>query len=267
MSHIAGDAERWGCRDAICGVASFPKANGNEHRKNLSTGIGGACNFEFAIPSMNANRVENHFSALGDAVGFLRAGEGGLISNNLFVNNASSFFGGAIALIAASPAMANNSTIYGGGLYCNLASNPKAYNSIFWGNTALAGYGRQVYIIDGDSAPEFYYCPLEHGASDLCGGGYTGIVSNYLIAEPQFDGTPENAFHLTQNSPAINSGQNFIPGYQFPTSDLDGQPRIINGSVDMGAYEYQRVTAISPHIVLPLGLKVFYNPQVESVYM
>ena len=43
-------------------------------------------------------------------------------------------------------------------------------------------------------------------------------------------------FRLQSNSPCINAGNNaFVSG----TKDLDGRPRIVGGTVDMGAYECQ----------------------------
>jgi len=50
-----------------------------------------------------------------------------------------------------------------------------------------------------------------------------------------------NDFHLQANSPCINGGNN---AYVFTANDLDGNPRIFGGTVDMGAYEYQTPASI-----------------------
>ncbi|HUB25483.1 MAG TPA: right-handed parallel beta-helix repeat-containing protein, partial [Tepidisphaeraceae bacterium] len=71
-------------------------------------------------------------------------------------------------------------------------------------------------------------------------GGFTGTGN--INASPGFVGT--NNFQLEAGSPCINAGDNAdVPS--GVTTDLAGNPRIVGGAVDMGAYEYQGVTAIT----------------------
>jgi hypothetical protein len=240
----AGDEIHWGYGGAICGVRSNVKIYRNVFCNNMATGIGGACSFEFNNATCDANIFEENFAPLGGALGFLRTTEGGLISNNLINNNESTFFGGAIALVSASPLLINNTitnnrTIYGGGLYCNEGSCPKIYNSIFWGNQAAAGYGRQVYILDGLSAPAFFNCIFEHGGWDFSGAGFTGTYLSCTEENPLFDISGSFPFAPCEESPCIDMGYKDSFELNIPNLDLAGKNRICNQMIDIGAYEFQ----------------------------
>ena len=56
-------------------------------------------------------------------------------------------------------------------------------------------------------------------------------------------GTEDDDFRLAIGSPAIDSGTN-ITWPLLPAMDLDGNPRILNDIVDLGAYEYIDVAGV-----------------------
>ena len=59
-------------------------------------------------------------------------------------------------------------------------------------------------------------------------------LSNHCITNnPDF--YSEFNFHFTEGSPCINAGIN-LPGI-WDEKDLDGNPRVQGGTVDMGCYE------------------------------
>ncbi len=62
----------------------------------------------------------------------------------------------------------------------------------------------------------------------------TNFGSGVITNDPMFVSTNAMDYRLQYGSPCINSGTN-VPN---TATDLDGNPRIIGGTVDMGAYEY-----------------------------
>jgi hypothetical protein len=107
---------------------------------------------------------------------------------------------------------------------------------------------------------------LSHAtAPNYSGGGflYNCCTTPVPVNGPgnfSFDPTLANPaggdFHLQSNSPCINAGNN---SYGFPASslDLDGNPRLVGGTVDVGAYEYQSpVSLISYAWLQQYGLPI-----------
>jgi hypothetical protein len=68
-----------------------------------------------------------------------------------------------------------------------------------------------------------------------------------ITNEPLFDYA--SAVRLQPNSPCINAGDN---SYVTSATDLDGNPRVSGGTVDIGAYEYQ--WPITPSGIPPNGI-------------
>ncbi len=86
----------------------------------------------------------------------------------------------------------------------------------------------------------------------------TGNDPNSNFADPLFSDATNNDFHLQDNSPAIDAGENVTGA---GNTDLDGSDRIQNGKIDIGAYES------SPK--LKLSVKIFlegpYNASSHSM--
>jgi len=84
-------------------------------------------------------------------------------------------------------------------------------------------------------------------------GNYIGSTLNYCCTTPDPGGVGNitldpilvdvagGDLRLQSNSPCINAGNN---SYVGTSTDLDGNPRINNGTVDMGAYEFQGASGL-----------------------
>jgi hypothetical protein len=119
----------------------------------------------------------------------------------------------------------NSATISGGGAY-----NSTLNNSIVYFNTAptAANYG--------------YYPSYERPLNYCCTTPLPTNGAGNITNVPLFVDTNGWAnLRLQSNSPCINAGKN---AYAPAGTDLDGNPRIKGGTVDMGAYEFQSPTSI-----------------------
>jgi len=132
----------------------------------------------------------------------------------------------------------NSATGYGGGIWSDTgepvtptkvtASIPTLDNCIVWGNSDRTNSGENTQV-KGDGPVINYSCI--QGWSGALGG--TGNKGN----DPLFINAAGGDYHLSPASLCIDAGNpNYIPSSPNET-DLDGNPRIVNGIVDMGAYE------------------------------
>jgi hypothetical protein len=82
---------------------------------------------------------------------------------------------------------------------------------------------------------------MEHCCTTPDPGGFGNITNSPLFV----DGSGGN-LRIQFNSPCINAGNN---AYAPAGTDLDGNPRIVGGTVDIGAYEYQSLSLINFSVV------------------
>ena len=152
----------------------------------------------------------------------------------------------------------NSATLSGGGDYTG-----NVYNCLFTGNSALhdGGGASQISSLNnctlvGNTAPLgggayacaiyncilYYNTPSNHAGLSYAGPSYHCCTTPHpgdpgsITAEPLFVDLTNGNLRLQSNSPCINAGD---PIYAPGPTDLDGRPRIVGGTVDMGAYEFQ----------------------------
>ena len=180
---------------------------------------------------VDATIFKGNVAGVGGGIYNNRTGEfSNVVTNSLFEDNYSRF-GGGIYNNDSSPTIisstfTNNLSQFGAGIGSEGSSDdqPSIINSIFWDNLSIFG---QNPIYDNSSVTGVSFSIVE--------GGESGTEN--IDADPQFV-NPENFdFRLTASSPAINAGTNDAFTNPDDATDLAGNERIIDGRVDIGAYE------------------------------
>mgnify|MGYP001348836403 CR=1 FL=1 len=133
------------------------------------------------------------------------------------------------------------------------------YNTLFYNNFPPSLYfnGREY---QGSSL--FKNCFTDNGINDFnVIFDWDLTTENILSGNPQLLGNGEYPYALSGTSSCINAGTMDIPDYEFPEFDLAGNPRVFNGMVDIGAYEYQSVHSDTPPQVSPKSsVSIYPNP-------
>lgn len=205
---------------------------------SASSSDGGGAYVGSQNATLNGNLFRQNQAATRYGGGLCYANSSGQLSlfNNVFsLNSAAS--GGGLCMQAATNTMVNNtvtenSAANGGGAYFQVdgvVEKIYVYNNIIWGNTATAN-GGDVYLAGTGARKEFQYNDA-HGMY-----GVWDIAQNNLDVAPLFFDPVNGNYHLRNTSPCINAGYNSATN--IPATDADGELRIQNVTVDMGAYEF-----------------------------
>jgi parallel beta-helix repeat protein len=218
------------------------------------------------------------------------------INNCIISGNTAGHRGGGLSAYWSSPTITNctvigNFSLEGGGISSFRESNPFVINCIVRDNIAAdAADGNQLALISTLRVwPAFYptemtvsFSDIEGGQADACvddgctlnwGDGNIDIDPNFVNpgywddantpAEPNDDYFVTGNYHLLPMSGCIDAGDNnSVPAY----TDIDGEERIFNDTVDMGADEAVTHPADfnTDGIVDYLDIKVMTNEWLSS---
>lgn len=229
-------------------------------------GISGNANPTFKQCNFDSNQSTGQHGGAVYNLGTNAGNSNPTIINCRFYNN-SGFAAGAIYNNGtvggvSSPQITNctfvgnyttHSSGNGGAIYANGSqsgtSSPQITNCIFWDNLTQNANGSEI-IRSVDGAPVLSYClvdvadcaGLQSGQNISCGAG---MIYNQ---NPQFTDLGNGDLTLTTNSPAKDNGQNSANPEPI---DLIGEDRISNTTIDIGAYEFENLSA------LPIELLAF----------
>jgi len=161
----------------------------------------------------------------------------GTLNNCTITGNFVSFCGGGVFYSTLYDcSLTGNSADIGAGAYGGTLNN-----CTLTGNSAFEQGGGAwnsqlnnciIYYNNAPSASNYFSGFLSYCcAIPLAANGVSNITN-----APSFINLAAGNLYLQSNSPCINAGNN---AYSAGSSDLDGRQRIVNGTVDIGAYEFQ----------------------------
>ncbi len=192
-----------------------------------------------------------------------------IVTNNIIAYNAAGHTtrGGGINLTGAhidhkttlinNTIVGNTSPGDGGGIKIGTRRDDQEYyfySNVIMNNTG-SGLGHDIYI-DNDEDEDFIYSPVVmlNNNFDQSPVGFSISEPAYALKldpsnlndqAPLFVSAGTDDFHLNTGSPCIDTGSN--DASELPVYDREGRARIMDGVVDMGAYEH-------PGSILPVAL-------------
>ncbi len=166
-----------------------------------------------------------------------------MIRSCIIAGNSSARGAGLSASSSSSPTVINctiadnTAGSYGGGLYGDEADPEQIVNCIFWGNTATNG---PEIALMGAAPLELLYCDLQDGPNSVYvedpNYGLTWDPNYNITDDPCFVDAGAGDYHLTEDSNCVNAGD--PNGTYAGQYDIDIDPRVGDGTVDVGADEY-----------------------------
>jgi parallel beta-helix repeat protein len=180
-------------------------------------------------------------TATGQGGGAYLATSDATFINCVFTGNTAND-GGALYSAQGTVAMLNCTVVANQGLWrASLAGATTLTNSIVWGNPGRPNRSSydDVTQISGPVPPAIHFCCVQ-GWKDSWGGngnfGNDPLFVNLQGAD-HVAGTLGDDLRLQAGSPCIDQGDNTALPPEI-TTDLEGKPRVFNGTVDLGTYEF-----------------------------
>jgi hypothetical protein len=197
---------------------------------------------------------------------------GAMVTNCVIVGNAASYAGGGcwsfnqgnpqvVNCIIKNNVAPNGSGVYecnvydslltgnGGTTYGNAAYGGTYYNCTIAGNTSQslgAALGCTlinciIYYNTNGAYSDANRCFFTNCCATAKSIDNLTLPNNNITNPPAFVNPSSGDYHLLIGSPGIDCGND---SYVTTGTDLDGNPRIVNGTVDMGCYENQNTNEV-----------------------
>jgi hypothetical protein len=239
---------------------------------NNTAGSGAGCVVSSASSVVQNCWFENNVSS-GFGGGVYITGDPSNIVNCLFLENRAAT-GGAVYTEWYDSKLINNTfhdnyAINGPTIYC-ISSNCQLINSIIWDDSVQSS--SKIYLTSHYGAGYFMFtidhCDLMNDTTCISAGDFIllNLEDGIISSDPYFFDPVNHDFELQDNSPCKDSGTPNASPYNLPITDLAGNMRIINDTVDMGCYENQLGVRVSNIDITP-GFLVYPNPNDGHFYI
>ena len=182
----------------ICCQHGSPVIRNNVICQNTAHFGGGIESYYSNAITISSNFVSGNSAVRGGGIYTSNLGSGSAISNNLFIGNTASQYGGGVAFFGISCSVINNTfseniAVNGGAMYCHY-SDVDIINTIFWADSAQSA-NPEIYI-DENSSASITFCDIQ--------GGWDG--EGNIDADPLFRDSENSDFYLQPGSPCIDAG-------------------------------------------------------------
>ena len=174
---------------------------------------------------------------------FISSNSNPVMENVLIFGNSSEGEGAGIYIESSSApefinvTIARNSSFNLKGSFYIQNSSAVFKNTVIWSNSSG--------LVNSGSTLTFNYSLIQgkdlrsEGEGNLNGASPLTIFANPDLAEPLVLPTVKGDYRLSNGCVAIDAGKN---EYSTQNVDVEGNPRIKNGKIDLGAYEFQSYT-------------------------
>jgi hypothetical protein len=246
-------------RGAVTLTGNTIRGNGNETGAGQKVDGGGVSGVFCDSLTMTGNTVSGNGAYYGNGGGVMAYCRNVTLAGNRVTGNVA-LTGGGMYVEAGERVVLTNNTITGnatpdidsylgayGGARVNLGPlgfSATINNNIIWDNTGGTGAGSvdDLYIKNGPHGGSYIPVVMTHNDFDRSAAGfgisqpfYSIDASNRDDQDPLFADPAGEDFRLGLLSPCRDQGDNAAPA--IPAADLDGNPRIVGGIIDQGAYE------------------------------
>ncbi len=221
---------------------------------------GGGLHLFLTSPAISNNTFSDNSAKHGG--GLYLDSSSSIVSGNIVSRNMPTppggSSGGGIYSEGSDLAVVNNTITLnaaetGGGIHLDDSASPIMANTIFWDNNASTG--REISLV-GTTNASISHSDVEGGLTQVHIGPNASLAwgTGMIDADPLFAEPSSDDFHLQYPSPCRNNGDNSASG--IPAEDIEGDPRIADGIIDMGADEFHLHLYYTGDIVPGASIKV-----------